>query len=92
MDYLLQSIGVDYANITFVDLDTEERTVVHPAISGNNILRVDFEQVPANRHFNLTIVASNSAGYAISNTTLSMLIFMAARSLYLLTLHNLRYK
>ena len=69
----LKSAGVCSSELTFVDLDTEEIITLGDeelTIAGNNITFTT-EQLKTNRHYNVTIRASNSAGSTTSYVALS---------------------
>ena len=61
------------SELTFMDLDTGEIITLREGeltIADNNIT-FTFEQLSVNRHYNVTIRASNSAGSTTSYATIS---------------------
>ncbi len=69
----MQSAPVCHAKLTFVDVDTEETITLGDAdltISETSIIFTT-EQLRENRHYTVSVTASNIAGSAISHTVIS---------------------
>lgn len=66
----LQSAPVCNSSFMFFDLDTEEAMTIEGVIIGNNI-SFNSEQLMLNRHYNITITASNGNGTNTFQTEIS---------------------
>ena len=63
---MFQSTPVCFASLVFVDIDAEEQIVIDGLIVAANNISFTSEQLMLNRHYNITIMATNSNG---SNTS-----------------------
>ena len=63
---MFQSTPVCFASLVFVDIDAEEQIVIDGLIAAVNNISFTSEKLMLNRHYNITIMATNSNG---SNTS-----------------------
>ena len=63
---MFQSTPVCFASLVFIDIDAEEQIVIDGLIAAANNISFTSEQLMLNRHYNITIMATNSNG---SNTS-----------------------